>query len=205
MIIKKILPFVLLTFIISCSNSYTEEEETNLKTSVEKTYTEISNKTNLAPKATKQKFIHRVEKKHQFSYPGKNDLFQISLAGKNIINADIEFKIISYNNKTIYQQKFKGLDLIGFGSNNGMPMTNKQQEDYIIKRMNEFFNEKNFSKPAIKSNELVDTGIISKQIWNEIKANKNSIGFYYLLGKEDGRYITFYKKTGKVLLYRNCC
>jgi hypothetical protein len=51
----------------------------------------------------------------------------------------------------------------------------------------------------------LDSLYINIAAWNDIKSNKESVGFYYLLGKEDGRWIAYSKRLNKVMLYYNCC
>lgn len=215
--ITKLIPLVIIPFLVSCSNTYEEEETvktsnnktstTAVTTKVDTANTTVTNKVNVTPtKTTSAKVNHQVTKSHEFSKPGKKDLFSISLTGKTILDGDVVFKIVAYNNKTIYEDKFKANFLVGNGppESYAKPMTVKQQEDYIIKRMNEFFAEKNFKKPAITM-ETLDTYNISKAIWDDIKADKSSIGFIYTIGKENTKHIAYHKKSGKAVMYFNCC
>lgn len=212
----KYLSMLLIFTVISCSSNY-EEEESNKVTTNTSTNINVKNnsnntnvvtqKVNTSSKTVNTNFNKKVEKRHAFSRPDKSDLFQLTLSGKDINKADINFKIISYNGKTIYNQNFKSDFLIGFGPDpkNVKPLTQKQQSDFIIKRTNEFFADSNFKKPAILNGTNLDPNYSDPKIWNTIKADKTAIGFYYLLGKEDGRYIAYDKKTNKVVMYLNCC
>ena len=51
------------------------------------------------------------------------------------------------------------------------------QENFIKKRVFEFFSEKNFKTPAIKSDEISDEAYSEKDIWENIKNEKNAIEF----------------------------
>ena len=63
----------------------------------------------------------------------------------------------------------------------------------------------NFINPAIAADDKFEADYSDKEIWDDIKSDPTAIGFYYMLGEEDGRRIAFSKKTGKVLMYFNCC
>jgi hypothetical protein len=153
--------------------------------------------------------IYNTEKYHHFSTLGKKDFFSLTLTGNSIQKGDLVFKIISSTGKLIYNQKFKGEDLIGYGLSekwqNGITPTPKEYDDYILKRMKEFFDEKNFFKPAIAKNEKPDLNFTYQNIWDDIKSDNTAIGFHYLIGKEDNRWIAWSKKQGKVLQYKSCC
>jgi hypothetical protein len=81
----------------------------------------------------------------------------------------------------------------------------KDSEKYIRNRIKEFFEEKNFKYPAIKQDEVLDEDYSDKEIWNDIQSDRTAIGFFYLIGEEDGRTIAYSKKTKKVVMYFNCC
>ena len=71
--------------------------------------------------------------------------------------------------------------------------------------MKEFFQKKNFTKPAIPADDKFVNNYMDINSFNEFKGEKKVTGFYYLVGKEDGRSIAFSKKQSKVVLYKNCC
>jgi hypothetical protein len=75
----------------------------------------------------------------------------------------------------------------------------------MTNRIREFFKEKNFYSPAIKQDEIFNEDLSDKEIWTEIKSDSSAIGFYYLIGEEDGRKIAFSKKKNKIVMYFNCC
>ena len=87
----------------------------------------------------------------------------------------------------------------------GIGASVKDQENFIKSRVLEFFDEKNFKTPAIKSDEVFDEDYSDKDIWESIKNDKHAIGFYFLIGEEDGRSIAYSKRLKKVVLYFNCC
>lgn len=39
-----------------------------------------------------------------------------------------------------------------------------------------------------------------KDIWKDIRSGESAVGFYYLVGEEDGRHIAYSKKLKKVVV-----
>jgi hypothetical protein len=154
---------------------------------------------------TTNPILAELKRVHAFSDPNKLDSFEIKAEGLNILNSQVTFRIISFNGKEIYSISFPSTDLIGMGLQRGVNASKKEQEKYILKRIHDFFDEKNFSVPAIKDSEEFEDEYGTIEIFTDIKSDKTAIGFHYLIGEEDGRKIAYSKKLKKVLLYFNCC
>ena len=142
---------------------------------------------------------------HKFSSSADKDTFRIKAVGSHLLTANIIFTISSSSGTLIYSVSFHAIDLINEGLPKGLGASKKDQEKYIVKRIQEFFDEKNFCQPAIKKNEAFDEDYSRKDIWMDIKSDKTAIGFNYLIGEEDNRKIAYSKKSKKVVLYFNCC
>ncbi|MCU7513912.1 MAG: hypothetical protein HF300_15220 [Ignavibacteria bacterium] len=149
--------------------------------------------------------LYTATKMHIFSSEKYEDLFQITLNGKDTLNGVITFQIITKNSKIIYKEKFPSIDLIGYGlvADNVNKITHKDSCDYILERMNKFFIDENFFSPAVDKGEAFDPEESDKKIWNDIASDTTAIGFYYLVGEENNRQIAFSKKTAKVVVYRS--
>ena len=83
--------------------------------------------------------------------------------------------------------------------------TDDDRRAYIRKRMQHFFDDENFLIPAIKAAEEFESQYSEKAYWESIKNDPKAIGFYYLIGEEDGRSIAYSKELKKVVMYFNCC
>jgi hypothetical protein len=142
---------------------------------------------------------------HKFSQIDKNDVFYICVKGESLLKGKAVFTITNSEGIEIYREEFPSINLIGYDLPKGIDTPKKAQEDFIKKRILEFFCEKNFKTPAIKPNETFDEEYSEKDIWENIKNDKNAIGFYFLIGEEDGRNIAYSKSKKKVVLYFNCC
>jgi len=141
---------------------------------------------------------------HAFSQFDNKDEFYICIKGKSITDGKMIFKITKSDGTELLNEEFPSYLLMGYGFEGDMN-SEKDKEDYIKSRINDFFNESNFIHPAIKSDETLDEDYSDKEIWDEIKSDQTIIGFYYLIGEGDGRKIAFSKKKGKVVMYFNCC
>jgi hypothetical protein len=133
------------------------------------------------------------------------DSFSIKLVGSSLLKATVYLQIFNHQEKIIYRDSFPSIYLLGYAIENNDPLTKK--ENYIKKRMKEFFSKENFQQPAIGKKDPFDdeyTGIL-RSTWDEIQADPKRVGFYYLVGEENGKHITFSKKLKKVVIYRACC
>jgi hypothetical protein len=140
---------------------------------------------------------------HKFSDQIKADTFKIYITGQSLIDGIVNFEIINYSGEKIYFQQFESKFLFNYDFMIEKELIN--EETFIKKRIDSFFNEENFKKPAIKEDEEFESDYSDKANWDAIKSDKNSIGFHYLIGEEDGRWIAYSKELKKVVLYFNCC
>ncbi len=148
--------------------------------------------------------IHVVEKKHYFSSVDTKDTFQITLSGNEIANGKVTFRILTNIGDIILKESYPSRYLIGYGLI-GEDENVKRQEKYIIKRMDEFFKEDNFSSPAIGLEDSCESDYSDCETWETLKNDQTAIGFYFLIGEEAGCWIAYSKKLKKVLRYYCCC
>lgn len=142
---------------------------------------------------------------HFFSNDKMPDSFSIKLIGSTLLKATVYFQIFDHEQKIIYRDSFASIYLLDYSIENNDPLTKK--ENYIKKRMKEFFSKENFHQPAIGKNEPFDTDYteIKKPTWDEIQADPKRNGFYYYTDGENGKKIVFSKKLKKVVIYQACC
>lgn len=139
-----------------------------------------------------------------FSHPDDNDVFSIRIVGDSISTGEFILTITTFENEVIFQEKHHTNLLIGYG----LPFEETDTniiETYIKKRVDEFFIDDNFLNPAIPENHKFDPDYSDEEIWNDIKSDSTAIGFYYLLGIENGCRIAYSKKKREVVKYFCCC
>lgn len=144
-----------------------------------------------------------------FSSLTKKDTFILELRGNYITKSNINFRIISFQNEVIYEEEFDMMALYGFGPD--LTKTNPDSitvENHLVKRFDNFFNLKNFVRPAIKESakyEELYNSIIPEREWRQIKSNPASVGFGFTLWEESISYIVYSKTRKKVIIYQVCC
>lgn len=151
----------------------------------------------------KQTVILVNEQTHPFSDPEKQDTFRITLTGDSVLVSKAVLEIIKFDGNVLYQDTFASNFLIDYGIVENP--TEKEMEVYILERAKTFFHEDNFMQPALPADRTFDSNYSDKQVWDTIKSDSSAIGFYYKLGKEDGRYLAYSSSEGKVVMYLNCC
>lgn len=196
-----LIPILLLACNQKASNSASQDQSNeNVDTS----------NTSVTPAAPAPLFESK--KLHAFSDKAKQDTFILTVDDKgdgDWLKAQVNFKIISHEGKEIYRDTFDSNFLIDYGilelADDPAKLTDQMRADYIKKRLQSFFDEKNFRSPAIKPGAEFEEYHKSKELFDELKQNENSVSFFYLLGKEDGKYIAYSAKSGKAQLFYNCC
>jgi hypothetical protein len=146
-----------------------------------------------------------VEITHFFSNTKNKDIFTLEMNGLDILTSDIDFTIKSISGDTVFYQKFKSQDLIGYGLIDIESPSKDQMEDYILKRFYNFLDTKNFSSPAISKEEELDDDYYDAKYFEVIKKQTDSVSFYYLLGEEYMRRIVYLRDQKKVVEFWSCC
>lgn len=147
--------------------------------------------------------LYKSETLHYFSSTTDQDSFKIIVTGQSIKDGQFRFQITTKNGQVILDESYETTMLLDYGLKANP--TDNEIEEYIKTRIDKFFNGDNFHQPAIAPNDKFDEDYTKREIWDDIISDQTSMGFYYLIGEEDGRHIAFSKKLGKVVLYYNCC
>ncbi|HEY0895805.1 MAG TPA: hypothetical protein VGE15_04585 [Sphingobacteriaceae bacterium] len=152
--------------------------------------------------------LFTLEKLHTFSEKGVQDTFQLTVSGKDFMNARVTFRIVS-GGRVIYQDAFDSQYLIDFGieekADSSGNLNDSIRAAYIEDRLRHFFDEENFRTPAIRADAVFEEHHTSRELFGELKARPDAVSFYYLLGKEDGRYIAWSERLREVRMFYNCC
>ena len=187
---------IILTIIFGSLNLYQKYDYNNLKTQYNslKTINE-----NIVNNILLKNSVNKV-----FSNPNKKDKFTISIIGESIREGEMVFKITDSDGTEILHEKYPSNDLIN-GYIFDEKSTSKELEEYIKKRVSEFFKKDNFSIPALSNDSEFDSDYSNKKNWTDIKSDSTAIGFYYLIGLENGCKISYSKKQKKILKYFCCC
>lgn len=151
------------------------------------------------PESIYQNIVHR-----PFSDPILNDTFSIKIVGNSILSGSVIISITNHKGMEIFNENYPASYLIGYGLIEKQS-TIKIKEEYIKKRVDEFFINDKFFSPAISNDEQFDQDYSESEPWDDIKSDSTAIGFYYLIGEEAGCRIAYSKEEKKVLKYFCCC
>ncbi|MEJ8758010.1 hypothetical protein WG947_13445 [Pontibacter sp. H259] len=149
------------------------------------------------------KIVKESIKRHTFSDPTTQDIFIVKLVGDSVQTAAVTFEITDSKGKQLYTDTFEANYLLNYDLKENATAT--ERDAFIHARIDSFFVDVNFKDPAIKPDMTFDPNYSDKKIWDDVQADTSAIGFYYLKGKEDGRWIAYSKAQQKVVLYFNCC
>jgi hypothetical protein len=137
--------------------------------------------------------LKMVERRHRFSSPSTDDTFRLVLRGSSLLAGEATFTITNSGGETIFREVVSASDLeaaMVYEMKNATA-TQAEREAFVRRRMDDFFADKNFRTPAVKSQETYQAGPIDRTTWDDLRRRPDSIGFQYLVGKEDGRRIAW--------------
>jgi hypothetical protein len=138
----------------------------------------------------------------RFSSEAAVDTFRLVGIGSDTLYATMTFSIISPHRGVIYRQQFGAGDLIGYGL---IPVPRKpsksQVKAFIANRVAQFFADAEFFLPAIKPGMVLDSEVLETALSQELLSDSTSVGFHFLLGEENNRYIAYSKALKKTVVY----
>jgi hypothetical protein len=134
-----------------------------------------------------------VRKRHVFSAPATPDVFTLALRGPNLLSSEATFTIATASGQVIFREVLTAPDLEAalVYEMKGATATQAEREAYVRRRMDEFFAEKNFQRPAIPAAASYQPGLADRAAWDDLHRLSDALGFHYLVGKEDRRVIAW--------------
>jgi hypothetical protein len=192
----------LLAFASACQPSTEENTSTTVSTSGS-TKTTTTRTKGQKPDKKNKAIQHIVQRTHAFSSPDQPDYFRLALHGDAVTSGQVEFTVTTHDGQKIYEEHFPAADLeASMVYEMKTPTASaSEREAYILKRMEEFFLPANFISPAIAQGAVPPTDPSNEAAWKRIQANPGSIGFKYLLGKEDGHLLAYDPAQKKAVRY----
>lgn len=140
--------------------------------------------------------------KHKFSSEESVDEFKITIKGKKIHYATIDFTITNSQGERIFHDQFPLMKVIErVFDGGGEYATFIQKDDYMRAWIDNFFKPENFLAPAIHAERQFDEEFSKKQNWEAIATDPTSVGFVYSKSKGSQTEIAFDKKQNKVITY----
>jgi len=135
---------------------------------------------------------------HIFSDPVEKDTFKLILIGKLLLKGELSFKIINFKGRLIYSNKFSVIEFLGDMDDSSS--TKQQKVDTFKMRFNHFFDEENFSSPALDPNQPLDSDYVAINIQKDIRSDPKAVGFAYAYGYEGSYVIAWSKRNKRVVI-----
>ncbi|MBG8552698.1 hypothetical protein [Hymenobacter guriensis] len=134
-----------------------------------------------------------VRRRHEFSTPGQPDLFMLALRGTDVTTGEATFTITSATGIVIFREVLQAADLEAslVYSMTGPTASKQEREAFIRKRMDAFFEDKQFSKPAVAASGQAPADATDKAAWQDLQKRPDALRFTYLVGKEEQRRIAW--------------
>lgn len=145
--------------------------------------------------------LKTVRQRHTFSAPGSPDLFQLTLRGKDVVSGEATFTITDATGQVIFREMLAAADLEAamVYEMKTPTATLAEREAYIRRRMDEFFAEKNFQRPAVPAQAPYQPGQTDRATWDDLRQRPDAVSFQYLVGKEDRRRIVWSPRSKQVV------
>lgn len=137
--------------------------------------------------------LNTVQRRRRFSSPSTDDEFKLVLRGPSLLAGDATFTITTSSGETIFREVLSAADLeasMVYEMKNSTA-TQAEREAFVRRRMDEFFADKNFRTPAVTAKDTYQAGTVDRTTWDDLRRRPDSVGFQYLVGKEDGRRIAW--------------
>ncbi|MBC6990635.1 hypothetical protein [Hymenobacter sp. BT491] len=134
-----------------------------------------------------------VRRRHPFSSPSVPDLFMLALRGPNLLSGEATFTITDAGGQVIFREVLTAADLEAalVYEMKGNTASQAEREAFVRRRMDEFFADKNFHRPALTAKDTYPGGSLDRTTWDDLQRRPDAIGFDYLVGKEDRRRIAW--------------
>ena len=150
------------------------------------------------------KVFYEISTSKYFSSAEVRDEFILRVSGDSFVEGTFSFTINQENGKVLFHEEYPTRALLDYGYN-GDKDDPAQMEAYMRNRLNSFFQDKHFREPAIGAEEEYDEDYSTREVWDSIAADREAVGFYYLIGEEAGCWIAYNKAADKVDKYFCCC
>jgi hypothetical protein len=127
----------------------------------------------------------------------------LQISGGNLFDANVAFRIVTSDGVEIYSLDFSIDRMMERGPEDRRTI---QDSLNILRALDHFFDEGNFTSPAIEdTTDFARANFISQDQWLPFWLDKTSIGFYFQLGAEEVLGIGYSRSKRKAVQFFACC
>ena len=145
--------------------------------------------------------LNTVRTTHAFSNSDTKDNFVLQLRGPRVLTARAHLIVTNSNGDTLRHEVLPARALLDErGLDDAQAATVRDQEIAILRGMNTFFREEQFSKPAVAAN-AEQPAEMDTQTWQALRDDRAAIGFDYPAdGSRNERRLTYVRKLGRAVV-----
>jgi hypothetical protein len=179
--------FSLLTLLSACSSSDSSQRASTAASDSVATAAEPLDTTRAGAVTAQSDTLKVVRQRHVFSAPGAPDVFTVMLRGSSVLSGEVSFSISDAAGQVIFREMLSPTDLEAsmVYEMKTPTATQAEREAFVGRRLDNFFSEQNFHKPAIGSKEAYTPGELDRLTWDDLRKRPDAVSFQYLVGKED--------------------
>ena len=145
--------------------------------------------------------LNTVRTTHSFSDPATKDVFILQLRGPRVLTARAHLIVTSAKGDTLRHEVLPARALLDERTlDDPRIATVRDQEIAILRGMNTFFRDDQFTQPAVGAS-AAQPAELDTQTWQALRADNTAIGFDYPAdGSRNERRLTYVRKLGRVIV-----
>ena len=196
-ILKPLIAAALLLNLTACLN--TEREVGNSTRNPREVYTPIPERDR--SRLSSRTVLNTVRTTHTFSDPNTKDNFILQLRGPRVLTARAHLIVTNAKGDTLRHEVLPARALLDEHSlDDPRAATVRDQEIAILRGMNSFFREDQFSQPAVVPN-ADQPAEVDTQTWQALRDDRTAVGFDYPAdGSRNERRLTYIHKLGRAVV-----
>lgn len=145
--------------------------------------------------------LNTVRASHSFSDPATKDNFVLQLRGPRVLTARAHLIVTSAKGDTLRHEVLPARALLDERTlQDPRVATERDQEIAILRGMNTFFREDQFTQPAVPTS-AEQPAEVDTQTWQALRADRAAVGFDYPADiSRNERRLTYARKLGRVVV-----
>ena len=150
---------------------------------------------------TSKSVLQTVRASHTFSDPATKDNFVLQLRGSRVLTGRAHLIVLSATGDTLRHEVLPARALLDERTlDDPRAASVRDQEIAILRGMNTFFRDEQFSQPAVPPS-AEQPAELDTQTWQALRADRSAVGFDYPAdGSRNERRLTFVRKLGRAVV-----
>lgn len=150
---------------------------------------------------TSKSVLQTVRASHTFSDPATKDNFVLQLRGPRVLTGRAHLIVLSATGDTLRHEVLPARALLDERTlDDPRAASVRDQEIAILRGMNAFFRDEQFSQPAVPPS-AEQPAELDTQTWQALRADRSAVGFDYPAdGSRNERRLTYVRKLGRAIV-----